>query len=1829
LEKAHKEPIAVVGLGCRFPSRADNPQLYWQMLRNGVDAVTEVPADRWDVEAYYNPQADAPGKMITRYGAFLDRLHDFDPEFFGITPREAVSIDPQQRLLLEVCWEALEHAGIVPGTLEGSATGVFVGLCGHDYSYLLNSRGLEQIDAYMATGIAHSVASGRVAYVLGLQGPNLAVDTACSSSLVAVHLACQSLRNHECDAALAAGVHCILSPELSINFSKNRMLSPSGRCKTFDATADGFTRGEGCGVVVLKRLSDAVAANNPILALIRGSAINHDGRTSGLTVPNGPSQQDVIRKALENAGVRPEDVGYVEAHGTGTALGDPIEIGALNAVYCRNRDQHTPLMVGSVKTNIGHLEGAAGIAGLLKAILALRHREIPPHLHFREPSPHIDWDRTAITVPTQLRAWDTGGKLRLAGVSSFGFSGTNAHVILEEAPIHVRRAAIAQRPLHLLTLSARHEDCIRALAGAYAESLAGEQTGDIGDICYTTNAGRAALAHRLALLTDSRQDAAHKLTVFAQGRADGELFTGRSERGFEPKVAFLFSGQGSQYVGMGRELYETHPLFRRTLEECDAALRPYLEGSLLDMMYAAGADPARLDQTRYAQPAIFALEYALDRLWASWGVRPDAVIGHSVGEYTAACIAGIFSLEDGLRLVAERGRLMQALPGDGGMAVVFAPEAQVMAVIENRGHQVAVAAVNGPANTVVSGTRQAVADLQRDLANREVKSTSLAVSHAFHSPLMGPMLAEFERVLMQVRFSPPVLRLISNLAGEEVGREILDPAYWCRHVTQPVRFADGLTRLKRMGFNVFVELGPKADLSSSAMRCLSSTEVRVLPSLNDKRSNWRQLLSTLATLFTAGLRIDWQSFDADYGREIVDYLPTYPFRRRSFWPDLPDRQHAEHGVHPGALGHPLLDHTIQSPLIEPIVYETRFSAERMPFINDHLLFGQTVIPGACQISMILGAAAHAFQTGPINLSEIIFHRALRIPDGGNRRVQVALYPGDGEGAHIKLLSMDSDNPTCKGVMHMTGRLVLTPRPEPSPDIWGSQPIPSLWEACTTEIGHEALYSRERLGAISLGPTYSWLEAIRTAGRGVLGLIRVPDHITLHEGFQLHPGLIDSCVALLVMSRKTAKDKVLIPFGVEQFRYYRPATSRRLWAQARYRDTLDTSIKIVGDIRLTDDKGEVIAEIIGIEGREADREVLLRGIQEDISHWFYHIEWLPSACAETASTDEAAASQSWLVLCDASGIGEALAVWLEQHGARCVRAFPGTGYEQIDERHYRIDPMAPGVLKRLLQDGDDVERPWYGIVHMWSFNASLAEPERAFALGCGSALHLVQALVLRRGQGPRLSLVTRGGQAVQAGAEPINAAQAALWGLSRTIAAEHPDLGCRTFDLDPNAASEQVEALGQELWNPGAESRVAWRAASRYVARLTRCQIAVDSRKPPVRDDANYLIAGGLGIFGLTVAEWLVSLGARRLTLCGRSKPTPVALETVARLEQTGATIDICQADITRDNEVAELIERANAVAPLRGVIHAAGVLDDGLLLNQDADRFRAVMAPKTLGLINLHGRTRDLPLDFFVGFSSLVSMLGLPGQGNYSAANAFMDAFMHDRRAASLPALSINWGPWAGTGMIAALAERDQQRLAAQGLIAIDRENGLRALNALLFDAPAQVGVMDLDWTLLTKHYPQALHDPFLSAFTRDLLPRETANWMERLHSVQAEKRRSLLESLICERLAAVMHVASEHEIGARESVFDLGVDSLMAVQLQGQIEASLGRQLPSTLLFDFPTIEALVAHLVKLLDLDFGTDGEAAEVGPAPVRSTPDDLDALSQDELADKLARKLQAID
>ncbi|NEQ06320.1 MAG: SDR family NAD(P)-dependent oxidoreductase [Moorea sp. SIO4E2] len=1477
LEYKKNEPIAILGMGCRFPGEAKTPEQFWHLLRNGVDAITEVPLDRWNIDEYYDPDPETPGKVYTRNAGFLHDIDKFDPGFFGISPREALSLDPQQRLLLEVSWEALEHAGIVPQNLKNSQTGIFFGITQTEYSRLrlADSNYHEQLSIYDGTGNGLSFASGRLSFFLGSQGPNMAIDTVCSSSLVAVHLACQSLRTTESNLAIAGGVNLNLFPEGTIFLSRAKALSPDGRCKTFDASADGFSRSEGCGIVVLKRLSDAIADGDKIWAVIRGSAVNHDGPSSGLTVPNQMAQEKLIHQALTNAKVEPTEINYIEAHGTGTSLGDPIEVGALASVLCPNRSRSNPLVIGSVKTNLGHLEAAAGIVGLIKVVLSLHYQEIPPHLHFSTPNAHIPWDKFPLVVPTSPTPWSRGEKPRIAGVSSFGMSGTNAHVVLEEAPIQVKSQTplikdCLERPVHLLTLSAKTPKALEDLVNSYHNHIDNHIEDAIADICYSANTGRSHFNHRLALIVSNQQELAEKLLHHQGVEAVAGLFSGQlPSNTSSPLVAFLFTGQGSQYINMGQQLYEQAPVFAAAIDACDQILGSELEHPLLKVLYLADKDHSSsslLDQTAYTQPALFAIEYALFKLWRSWGIKPDVVMGHSVGEYVAATVAGVFSLEDGLKLIAARGRLMQQLPAGGEMVSLMASESKVQETLNGMSlaQKVTIAAINGPESIVISGESVAVRTLVSRLESVGIKTKQLQVSHAFHSPLMAPMLAEFEAVAHQITYHQPTIPLISNITGVRADKTIATAKYWVNHVLEPVRFAQSMETLHQQGYEIFLEIGPKPILLGMGRQCLPAEFGVWLPSLREGVEEWQQMLSSLGQLYVQGVKVDWSGFDRDYVRKKV-VLPTYPFQRQRYWIDTTNQANSIPIA--SVKLHPLIDKKFQSPLSQESFFESYFSTEALPFISDHRVYEQVVVAGACYISLVLAAASLSFTTQGYQLEEIVIPQPLVLTEKKERTVQVALTP-QGKDHAFQVISFDgatdlltvgtSDTNQSRGAwaVHATGKLTL------NYDIPSRVLLEEIQGRCRQEIAPQEIYQAIWDKHLQLRESFQWITQVWLGEAEVLCQMTLPKILGDVTDYQLHPTLIDACfqsLSALTLTLTVDGDETFVIFSIEKFTFYRAWEQSQLWCHTTVRGGQLSSAQILkADIELFDEGGELIAQINGLEVRKANAQLLLPTLPSKIKDCFYEVEWRPKArlggfslvvtvpetqqnsevvsqqalivaqAEETLTTATRSESRNWLILADIEQVAQHLAHQLRAQGERCTLVYAGETYQQVTAEEFRINPHQPEDYQRLVQKITADSTSLDGVIQCWSLevgdqkNLSGQELERLSQIGCGTTLSLVQALVKADlSQPPRLWIVTQGAQPVPPKNPVVSGvAQASVWGMGKVISLEHPELKCVRIDLDPNQSFlDKAEALWAEIWSQEPEDQVALREDTRYVPRL--------------------------------------------------------------------------------------------------------------------------------------------------------------------------------------------------------------------------------------------------------------------------------------------------------------------------------------------------------------------------------------------------------------------------
>ncbi|MBB3206093.1 myxalamid-type polyketide synthase MxaB [Rhodopirellula rubra] len=1444
------EPIAVVGLGCRFAG-ASNIAEYWKLIQDGLDMTGEIPTSRWDLESFYDPTGKTPGKMTTRWGGFLDDIDRFDAAFFGISPREAEKMDAQHRLLLQVVWEALEYGGIAPTSLRESSTGVFVGVGGTDYSRIpvqLDNY-FEQITAYSGTGNALSIAANRLSYTLDLRGPSLAIDTACSSSLVAAHLAIRSLRSNECDAAIVGGVNAILTPETTLAFSQAHMLSPDGKCRPFDDQANGYVRGEGCGAVVLKRLSDAVSNGDMVLATIRGSAVNQDGLTSGITAPRGTAQVEVIRRALRDARCSPDDVSYVEAHGTATPLGDPIELGALAEVF-RNRkgEEAQPVFLGSVKANIGHTETAAGMASLIKTVLMLNHQTIPGQTHFQKINPHAEIENSRLQVCQKMMPWDGVKGKAIAGISSFGFGGTNSHLILEGAQAASANESSKMpatsadvrpdRPKHLMTLSAKSPKQLQELAGRLGESIADPQSYPLADACYTAAVGRAAFKHRLAISTGDAGKLKEMLESFASGETPKRVKHGAVKGDRRRKIAFLFPGQGAQTPGMGRELYQTHPVFRDALDACDEILADLLPHRLLHVLFEDNSDEPLIHQTQYTQPALFAIEYAMSRLWRSFGIEPTVMLGHSIGDYVAACEAGVFSLRDGLTLIAHRGRLVQSLPRDGSMAVVFADRDRVTDLILPYESDVSLAAHNGTESVVIAGRSDVVADLLNQFESAGVKTRALEVSHAMHSPLLDPILDEFERLAGEMTFHSPKITLISSHDGKKLDDRVCSPAYWRNHLRHTVCFVDASRTLESFPLEAAIEVGPGTTLCGLASRLWSSEPIAWLPSLRNGRSDWDVINESLSELFVRGVTVDWMAFDQPYRRKRV-VLPTYPFDLQRHWYDMTRRRDIHISPLPHASNratHALVG--VRLPMAgEKVVFQQSLDAHHPAFLNDHRLDQTPVVPAAAYMEQSLTIANELFGSGNHSLCNLAIEQPLVLAGESRRVVQLSVGPDLRGERSIEIYSRpDSDDETTNETwtLHASGTLNGILDSDAVPDALNRSEIQ---KRMSHQIGGESFYQRMAACGLQYGPMFQVVSDLRAGDGECLCEIQLPQPLQNElQDYVLHPAVMDGCLqsiaGVVIDPSDDSVTDLVLPTHAERVRVFRDVPSGPLWVYTRNASSSTATDTFDADIILFADDGSVIAEITGARVQRVSKQRSSGQTKPD--ELLYQTRWHRQALVSSDQSEKQ--SHRWVVFADRTGIAKDFIARVIESGDEVCVVHQGEAFrfEPSDETPglstCHLDPDKRDNYEKLLGSlSGESDRPT-SIIDLWAIGNESENgnnPAEFAHRECSHALLLLSTLA-KNSSLPiaHTTFVTRGANAI-ADTDDVSPSQAALWGLGRTAMVEMPHLSMTFLDLDPSQSIEScVDGVQAELTrlvgeDASSEDHVAFRAGERYVARLEK------------------------------------------------------------------------------------------------------------------------------------------------------------------------------------------------------------------------------------------------------------------------------------------------------------------------------------------------------------------------------------------------------------------------
>ena len=1684
--RASDSAIAVIGLACRTPG-ARNATEFWNLLEEGREAIGEIPRERFDLDSWYDPDPEKPGKIYTRRAGLIDGIDEFDAGLFGIAPREARMMDPQQRIWLETAWEALEDAGLAADSLRGSRTGVYAGASAVEYGALLSGQGVEKIDTHFGTGNALNVIAGRLAFCLGLEGPALTIDTACSSSLVAIHQACQGLRSGDCDLAISGGISLLLGIDMMIATCRARMLSPDGRCKTFDAAANGFVRSEGCGVVVLKRLEEAVREGDCILAVIRGSAVNQDGASSGLTVPNGPAQERLIRQALRQAAIAPSEVVYLEAHGTGTRLGDPIEAQAAAAALGEGRTR--PLLLGSAKTNVGHLEAAAGVIGLIKVILAMRHGSIPKHLHFTAPNPEIAWDRLPVKVNVERAAWPAGRKI--AGVSSFGFSGTNAHVVVEsfeKARPPAAEEAGPQRTAHVLPLSARTDAALRRLAARHAEWIERDPGISLGDVCHSAGVARSHLPFRAALVCRTAPEAQLQLLRFAKREPAEGIFIRPSPK--KPKVFWLFSSSERFESVAAVELYRTEPVFRDAIDRC-AAVFERENGSSLLPWFADGHTQGNSAAARFA----FAMGLAM--LWKQWAPLPDAVVGTGLGQYAAAVLAGVFTIETSASLFVRAFR-----------------------------------------------------------SSRDAK--------------LSKELNELKLALQR-----PELMILSASTGQRA-HDILDAGLWIEQAQQkadPARVAEAMAESSS---SLVIEVAVGSEFAGTILRHWpKGKELPEQFSVLDQAKPAAEALATaLAKLYANGITPDFTAWNRAWSCRKIS-LPNYPFDRTRYWFEASAAAPVEARLS-GILG------KAQELASGEIIYSGEVSGGAQPWLVHHELYGLLTVPGTSYAAAILEA------TGlPGQLCDTAFYQPLLLGHADeSHEIQLVLSRPKENGR--RGFELHSRARGSNGWVKRVSGAIAAQQSALDQSVISIEKL----KAELTPWPAEELFRGFEHVELRLGPAFRGIQSLWRSPQEALAELNIPEAVIERDSAALPAAVLDAClqvVGALFDYGPSGRDPVFFaPVHYERLTLSKPFPERFYSRAIASKGFGDSAEARTFEVEFLTTEGRIFGKIERFTLQQAPRESFLRGTRHSNGGTLHEHTWRE---IEQAPDTTGLVPARWLILEDDRGIGREVTSALQRRGHHCIVACHGRKFRRIEEsrtRHgllarYEIPLDEPGAWNGLFEEAGGVD----GIVHLWGLDAVPVEAcstralERDARLGCGALLGLAQALAKRNQRLPRgLWAVTSGAQAI--GDVSLNAInQAPVWGLGRVLQLEHPEFRCHLVDMDERFTAETCEDLVNELEAPTDRVQLAIRGGRRYAPAFSN-KSSAERRTISLPPTGSYLITGGLGGLGLELARWLAQRGAKQIVLNGRSEPNAAARAVIRELEERGVEMQVVRADISQELELRQLLEALDRTGrPLRGIFHLAGVIRDGALAAQSWSAWQEVFAPKVFGAWNLHALTASLPLDYFVLFSSVAAALGNPGQANYAAANAYLDALAQHRRAIGLPAVSINWGPWLEAGMAAGKAADSRKT----GLRAFTIAEGLQALETILSGNPSPtIGAFSVvpggSLAMDGETFGQTTKPLASNSAGGGAAAGKQSTLIDQLRQASEAEQLPLLVEFVGAQFQAVLRTPAPPEPSLDFSEY--GMDSLMALELRNRLQREVEGQLslPYALAFQNSTTQALAKYI-------------------------------------------------
>ena len=1827
-----QEPIAIIGMGCRLPGGVNTPEDYWRLLSEGRSGICDA-SNRWPLDTFYDPNPEVPGKFYSRHLGLMENIVDFDADFFGISKQEADNMDPQHRVLLEVTWHALEQAGYTFDQLKGSRTGVYVGIAAQDYSFLKSqSQDLDNISPYDGIGNAFSIAAGRISYLLGLRGPSMAIETACSSSLVSVHLAMQSLRSKETDLAIAGGVNVMLNPAMSIIFSKAMLLSPDGRCKAFDGRANGYVRAEGCGMIALKRLSDAQRDGDEIIALLKGSALNQDGRSQGITAPNEVAQTEVIQAALKNARVSPQQIDYIEAHGTGTALGDPIEVNALHSVFKESHDLDNPLLIGSVKTNLGHCETAAGIAGIIKVALSLQHKKIPKQLHFETPNPYLSWDEMPIEVMDQEKCWDQ--EQRFAGVSSFGFSGTNAHVIMQSSPIvkaEQEAHSIAPQdnrlttPRLALTLSAKSPEALKGIAKIVKKTFIELPESDLEALCYSSNGNRAALSHKLTLLGKDKQEFETLLEVYCSGssqaiQSEAKLFHSiTNER--VPKVGFIFAeqvfaDQGHQNASAVKTLYQNNAAFSHCIDELEDLLAPHWDIKLTEILW--GQHTHLINKPQYSAAACFSLQMATTALWRSVGIKPKRILGHGVGEYTAACVARVFKKSDAIHLLVRQGAAAEPL-----------------------------------------------------------QSASNATQAA--------LLEQFKKAAQSVQFSAPRNGLISSVTGKLAGKEIAHADYWIKHFKEPIKIESGhysqaINHFSKGRIDVLIEMGPGSAALEIAKYNLQPADISYVPSFKlngDTDLTWR---SAAARVHHLGAKINWRKL---YTQQYTNAqlakipLPRYPYQGQMHWFEVSGRhfelistmtKHIDSAVWQQAAqvlqpkteneasflnflsdsdtrsSHPLFNKIVAHPLLKEKIFEITLNPSQNPLIRHHKVFDNLVIPYSSHISFIYSALQHLHPDAHWELNELELLSPLIIEHQQTPTLHLYLSQQSNNQYHIEIITLESENNTqeenagddqdgtdkestdeenIRKQLHVACEANKIPASQVHAQNKGqsSHALKTYEQGASQQWTSSELYQNlKSYASRDLGAQFQWINALWANNDSSLASLVRPLDITYSAKIPIHAGLIDSglqsCAAFL--TDQAGQPRAINPVKIQRVRLYPTSQQGKLYCDSKLRRFGEASATM--DMVIQNDEGAVIAQLDAISVDHIDQTQFLQSARSITKTEFYSEKWLAQArpAESKLSNSNSPEAQFNIVLCVADNqyatqISQALKPQCHHlitlvHQESPIHKRETAHQANAIDSYYRLNFKSKSQLNECFSKIEASTGTPNLIIHGLALQSELNDSALIeHNLLTKSLLNLLQQLDCFSDQNMTLGILTQGAQANSLNNSKTDLSGTPLWGMTKSILLERSDLNTKIIDL-----SVETPEFGQirEEFNNLAERMVVIRSSARFVPRIQPLELVPASFSLTHNgDDEVYLITGGLGDLGLETAAWLKKHGAKKIVLCGRrasKKEIPQhAQQRVTQLNDATTQIITRQCDVSQHAQVQALIDEIATFGTLRGIFHEAAVLQDRLLHQQSFEDYDQVLAPKVQGTWNLHHATLDLTLDFFVCFSSIASFFGNPGNANYAAANAFLDQFAHYRNNLGKTTTSINWAPWDNLGLTKSVGH-SSTHWNTLGIPPLNDEKGFQLMEMLLAqkDAnhPVQAAILPVRWVEFLQHWPGhtdtgplcEIAEQYSGADDFSQLNREV---IEVLRDLSPVEREFTITHHIHGELAKVL---KQDAVDMDTSLLNMGIDSLLALEFKSRLKQELAVDIPIPKLLEGPSIRALGTVLAQQFDAQYFERYDQGEMGAA-----------------------------